>query len=144
MTTRVLAGFAAAVLSSCLLVPAALADTKVAGKWHADLGGGVAMTMTVSPDGGWSSDTIQNRTVVRHLEGTYRQTEGEDRADGQHQPEGSQARMRPDNEAGTIVFTPTRAEGGKAETETDRYELDRAGRELRLTSEGDTMVFRRR
>lgn len=113
-----------AALSSMVVITPALADASVAGHWRMNMGSGVAMTMDVTPDGNWSSETRQHNHVVRHLRGTYEQTNAA-------------------HDKGTIVFKPSHASArqGSAETETDTYELTRHGKELRLTSEGDTMVF---
>lgn len=103
---------------------AAFADESVAGNWHANLGQGVTINMSVSPDGNWSSDTYQKNSVVREMRGTYTQTHAR-------------------NGEGVMVFTPTQAstQGGAAEPETDRYQLAQNGNQLKLTSGGDTMVF---
>jgi hypothetical protein len=57
--------------------------------------------------------------------------------------QGTYKQMASGNGTGTLVFKPTRAtvKSGKVTTETDRYELGSDGRELKLTSDGDTMVF---
>lgn len=111
----------AAVLSLGL-AGAALADESVAGNWHADMGNGVVINMTVGPNGSWSSETSQNDTVVRQMKGTYTQKKSSDTS-------------------GVLVFTPTQAhaKSGKVTVETDQYEL--SGDQLKLTSGGDTMVF---
>lgn len=116
--------FFAATLLVALTTGAALADSTVAGAWRADMGQGITITMDVTPDGGWSSETLQHKAVVRRMKGTYTQTTSSDHA-------------------GVLVFTPTEAEtrNGKAQKETDRYELRKGGSELRLTTDGDTMVF---
>lgn len=103
---------------------AAMADASVAGDWKADLGGNVVINMTVSPDGKWSSETIQSNQTVRQMQGTYKQTPA---ADG----------------TGTLVFTPTRSKvrTGTVKPEVDKYELASDGHEIKLTSNGDTMVF---
>jgi hypothetical protein len=110
-----------------LMATAALADANVAGTWRAKLDGGVVIDMKVAPDGAWSSQTHQKNQVVRQMKGTYTQT-----------PEGP--------ESGTLVFTPTQysAKGGKVEVETDKYEIAENGKQLKLTSDGDTMVFEKR
>jgi hypothetical protein len=102
----------------------ALADATVAGDWHADLGQGVRIDMTVTPNGDWSSETRQNNRLVRKMSGTYQQS-------------------RSGDQAGTLVFKPTEtsAGSGSAQIETDRYELVDGRGELRLTADGDTMVF---
>jgi hypothetical protein len=116
-----------ATLFSIVISSAALADASVAGNWHAKLDGGVSIDMKVSPDGAWSSRTLQHNKVVREMKGTYTQTPA-------------------DNGTGTIVFTPTQAsvKSGPVQTETDQYELADNGRQLKLTSEGDTMDFQKR
>ncbi|MFL5289467.1 MAG: hypothetical protein ACJ8AW_53055 [Rhodopila sp.] len=116
-----------AALFSIAMTIAALADSSVAGNWHAKLDGGVSIDMTVSPDGAWSSRTLQRNKVVRQMKGTYTQTPA-------------------DNGTGTIVFTPTQVsvKNGPVQTETDQYELVDNGRRLKLTSEGDTMDFQKR
>ncbi len=114
-----------AALFSTAISAAAFADESVSGDWHADAGSGVTINMTVSADGNWSSETLQKAKVVRQMKGTYKQTPA---ADGK----------------GTLVFTPTSASvksGGKAQVETDKYELAQNGKQLKLTSGGDTMVF---
>lgn len=113
-----------ASLLSVGLAGAALADASVAGDWRADLGGGVAINMNVTPDGHWSSETLQKDKVVRQMSGDYRQTRSRD-------------------DAGTLVFKPTHSSSGKAQVETDRYRLSDNGGTMRLTSGGDTMVFER-
>src|SRR4051794_25284519 len=115
----------AAVFSLAASVTA-LADASVAGDWRADLGSDVVITMSVTPDGGWSSQTQQNKSIVRQMKGTYRQTRsGDDR--------------------GVLVFTPTQAQvkRGKVATETDHYQLSENGSLLSLTSNGDTMLFKK-
>lgn len=116
--------FATAALFVALSTGAAFADASVAGQWHADLGGNVSINMNVGPDGDWSSQTYQNNAVVREMKGTYTQTKSNDNA-------------------GVLVFTPTQADvkQGKVTTETDHYELGQDGNQLKLTSQGDTMVF---
>jgi hypothetical protein len=117
-----------ATLFSIAISTAALADSSVAGNWHANLDSGVAINMTVSPNGAWSSQTLQHNKVVRQMKGTYTQTPAS-------------------NDTGTIVFTPTQVSvknGQPVQTETDQYELANNGRQLKLTSEGDTMVFDKR
>ena len=104
----------------------ALADATVAGDWRADLGQGVRIDMNVTSSGGWSSETKQGNQIVRRMHGTYKQSQAGDRS-------------------GTLVFTPigTSAENGNDKVETDQYQMAESGRELRLTSEGDTMVFKK-
>jgi hypothetical protein len=116
-----------AALFSVAVNAAAFADESVSGDWHANLGGGVSINMTVAPDGGWSSETLQRNEVVRQMRGTYKQTPS-------------------DNGTGTLVFVPTQAtvQSGKVQTETDKYELAGDGKQLKLTSDGDTMVFEKR
>ncbi len=116
-----------ATLFSLALTTAALADASVAGNWHADLDSGVAIDMRVAPNGAWSSKTFEQNKVVRQMRGTYRQD-----------------KAGTDN--GTLVFTPKqyRATRGTVQTETDSYELGDNGRQLKLTSDGDTMVFEKR
>jgi len=116
-----------AALFSITIATAAMADASVAGNWHANLEGGVTIDMHVAPDGGWSSKTLQQNKIVRQMRGTYKQEPA-------------------DNGTGTIVFTPTQysAKKGHVQTETDTYELGENGRQLKLTSEGDTMVFEKR
>jgi len=102
----------------------ALADATVAGDWRADLGQGVRIDMTVSPDGDWSSETRQNNRLVRKMSGSYKQSRSGDLA-------------------GMLVFTPTETSAGSssAQIETDRYQLVDGRGQLRLTADGDTMVF---
>ncbi len=103
---------------------AASADPNVAGRWQANMESGVTINMDMTPDGNWSSETLQRRKAVRQMKGTYTQ--------------------RPANDyAGVLVFTPSETTSGKALTETDDYVLAKGGKELRLTSGGDTMVFRK-
>nr|WP_294518240.1 hypothetical protein [uncultured Rhodopila sp.] len=106
---------------------AAFADASVAGNWHADLDSGVSIDMQVAPNGAWNSRTLQENQVVREMRGTYRQ---------QHAG----------TDTGTLVFVPKHytSKIGKVTTETDRYELGEAGKVLKLTSGGDTMVFEKR
>lgn len=113
-----------AALFSVVTAGTALADASVAGNWHADLGDNVTVTMNVGPSGDWSSETYQNKAVVREMKGTYTQT-------------------KTDEHSGVLVFKPTQAnvKRGKVSTETDRYELGQDGNQLKLTSGGDTMVF---
>jgi hypothetical protein len=117
--------FAALLLTG--LGAAALADESVSGDWRADIGSGVIINMSVSPDGKWSSETLQKSKVVRQMRGTYTQTPV-------------------DSGTGTLVFTPTQSkvQSGKVQKETDKYELAENGRQLKLTSGGDTMVFEKR
>jgi len=116
-----------AALLSVTLSVAAMADATVAGDWHADLGSGVAINMNVKPEGGWSSETLQNNKVIRQIQGTYKQTSSK-------------------NGTGTLVFVPTEAssESGKVEIETDHYQMADNGNQMKLTSGGDTMVFHKR
>ena len=116
-----------AALFSVAMSMAAFADESVSGTWHADLGSGVSINMNVKPDGGWSSQTYQRKQVVRQMQGTYKQ-------------EASNAG------SGTIIFTPTKysVKSGTVETETDQYELAEDGKQLKLTSGGDTMVFEKK
>jgi hypothetical protein len=118
--------FLAAVFSTAIGA-VALADESVSGDWRADVGSGVVINMNVKADGGWSSETLQSNKVVRQMKGTYKQTPSADNA-------------------GTLVFTPTQAkvQRGKVQTEVDKYELAEGGKQLKLTSGGDTMVFEKR
>jgi hypothetical protein len=104
----------------------ALADSTVAGDWRADLGQGVRIDMNVTPNGDWSSETRQDNQLVRRMHGTYKQSQSE-------------------HQSGTLVFTPveTSAGTGSAQVETDQYQMADNGQELRLTSGGDTMVFKK-
>jgi hypothetical protein len=115
-----------AILLTALMGGSAYADESVSGQWHADLGRRVTIDMTVAPDGSWSSQTLQSKKVVRSMKGTYTQTPSE-------------------NGAGTMVFTPTQAtvKTGTVKPETDRYEIATDGKTLKLTSDGDTMVFQK-
>ena len=120
-----LRAFLLAALLTTTVSAAAFADASVAGDWTADAGGAVVINMNIKPDGGWSSETRQKSKVVRQMQGTYKQTQASD---------GS----------GTLVFTPTKSavkSGGKAQVETDKYELASDGKQLKLTADGDTMVF---
>ncbi len=113
-----------AALFSMTIGAAAVADENVSGKWRANVGGGVIINMNVTADGEWSSETLQRNRVVRQMKGTYKQT--------------------PSNEgSGTIVFTPTQSsvKSGEVEPENDQYEMANKGRQMKLTSDGDTMVF---
>jgi hypothetical protein len=116
-----------ATLFSFALTTAALADASVAGNWHADLDSGVTIDMKVAPDGAWSSKTFEQNKVVRRMRGTYEQEKAGD-------------------ETGTLAFTPKQysVKSGKVQTETDSYQLGENGRQLKLTSSGDTMVFEKR
>lgn len=116
-----------AALLSLATIASAFADESVAGHWKAALGSGVSISMQIAPDGKWSSETWQNRKLVRRMGGSYTQTP----ASGSN--------------PGELVFTPTSesASNEKAEVETDSYTLAKNGQELRLTSGGDTMVFRK-
>ena len=120
-------GFFYLVLFTLLMNVAAFADESVSGKWRANLGDGVTINMVVKPDGAWSSETYHKKQVVRQMQGTYKQT-----------PTSS--------EAGTIVFVPTKShvKTGTVGTETDQYEIAEGGKQLKLTSDGDTMVFEKR
>jgi hypothetical protein len=113
-----------AVLLSTAVSAVALADESVSGKWRSNEEGGVVINMNVSPDGNWSSETLQRKKVVRQMRGTYKQTQDTDHT-------------------GTLVFTPTKAtvKSGKVEVETDQYELADGGKQLKLTADGDTWVF---
>jgi hypothetical protein len=114
-------------LFSIAISSASYADERVAGNWHADLGSGISINMTVKPDGGWSSETVQQKQIVRQMQGTYTQTSS-------------------NAETGTLVFTPTqyKVKSGTVQTETDQYELAASGKQLKLTADGDTMVFEKR
>ncbi len=82
--------------------------------------------MNITPNGDWSSETRQSNRLVRKMSGTYKQSSAGDAS-------------------GTLVFTPmeTSAGSGSGEVETDQYQIAGNGRELRLTSDGDTMVFKK-
>jgi hypothetical protein len=82
--------------------------------------------MNVTPNGDWSSETRQGNQIVRRMHGTYKQSQS---GDG----------------SGTLVFTPVGSLAGSDndKVETDQYKMADSGRELRLTSEGDTMVFKK-
>ena len=69
---------------------------------------------------------MQRKQVVREMKGTYKQTA----------PSGGTS-------TGTIVFTPTQSKvkSGTVQVETDQYELAENGKQLKLTSGGDTVVF---
>ena len=117
----------ALILAAALSVAAgasAFADESIAGKWRANLGSGVTINMNVTPDNGWTSETRQKNELVRRMKGTYKQ-------------------MPAENGTGTLIFTPTQSDvkTGKVDVETDQYELASNGRQLKLTSNGDTMVF---
>ena len=102
-----------------------LADQTIAGNWKPDLGANVEINMKVSADGQWSSVTLQDNTTIAKMDGTYQQT-----------AETPTKRM--------LVFTPTSGskENGTPEVEHHTYELTDA-KILKLTSDGDTMVFHR-
>ena len=115
------------IVAGLLLVPhLAFADATVAGRWQADLGSNVKIAMDVSENGSWSSQTMQGDQVVATMSGTYRQT----------------AKSKT---SGTLVFTPTKAQTtakhGAPSVERDSYTVSADGQEMRLTSNGDTMVF---
>jgi hypothetical protein len=116
-----------AALFSLTISTAALADASVAGDWQAKLDSGVRIDMKVAPDGAWSSKTLQKNQVVRQMQGTYTEEPAE-------------------NGSGTLVFTPKKysAKTGHVQVETDKYELAQDGKQLKLTSDGDTMVFEKR
>jgi hypothetical protein len=119
--------FSVAIVLSLTMMTAAFADADVAGHWRSSLGHGVTIDMKVTPDGKWTSQTSQGHKVVRNIKGTYTQ--------------------QPSNgTSGSIVFTPTQTSGpsGSAEVETDQYEIADNGKKLKLTTEGDTMVFEKR
>ncbi len=104
----------------------AYADAGIAGSWEADLGGNVTIAMDVTPDGHWSSQTVNGKSVVAEMSGTYTQT-------------------KKNGASGKLVFTPTKekvAAGQHAPTvETDDYSLKNGGKVLTLDSAGDVMVF---
>ena len=113
-------------LLSVVVTGTAMANTDVAGEWRDELGHGFSIERNLTPDGHWSSEVRQQSQILHEIEGTYKQE-----VSGKGQ--------------GTIVFTPTEAAGGViAKTETDHYRLTQNGRQLRLTSEGNAMVFTRR
>src|SRR5689334_2934476 len=71
-------GLRSILLAFSLLVAVcsvALADPIVAGDWRADLGQGVRIDMNVTPDGNWSSETIEGNRLVRKMRGTYQQSQ---------------------------------------------------------------------
>jgi hypothetical protein len=119
--------FGVAVFLSLIMTTAAIADADVAGTWRTRLGHGVTIDMKVTPNGKWTSQTSQSGKVLRHIKGTYTQ-----------QPS--------NNTSGSIVFTPTQssAPSGSVDVETDQYEIADNGKKLKLTTEGDTMVFEKR
>jgi Caspase domain len=114
-------------LQSIAVGNAALANAKLVGNWHTSLNDDVSVNMKILPNRAWSSETLRQNNVIRQAKGIYTQT-----------PAG--------NGIGTIVFTPTQvsSKSGSVQTETDQYELSNNGRQLKLTSAGDTMVFERR
>lgn len=122
---------AALVALALIAIPGmAFADKIVAGNWTADLGEhdgkAVSIIMSITEDGHWASKTVQGNQPIAAMSGTYTQTT-----------------VSPTT--GTLVFTPskaeTSAEHGAAEVETDAYTLSDGA--LNLTSNGDTMVFRK-
>ncbi len=116
------------VLMSTALSAVALADESVSGSWHADEEGDVVINMNVTPNCGWSSETLQKGKVVRQMKGTYKQVATSDHT-------------------GTLVLTPTKSAiktGKKAVVETDKYEVTEGGKQLKLTADGDTWVFDKR
>lgn len=104
----------------------ALADATVAGKWQADLGSQMAITMDVSPDGHWSSQTLKSGKAVAQMSGVYKQ-----RAKSPTQ--------------GGLLFTPTAskmtAQHGAPSVENDTYTVSENGKVLQLNSGGDIMLF---
>jgi hypothetical protein len=106
----------------------AVADESISGQWHADVGHGVLISMDVLADGHWFSQTVQNNKVVAEMAGTYEQT-------------------KTNAANGKLVFTPvkskTTAEHGAAKVEDDTYTLADGGTVLRLTTGGETMVYRK-
>jgi hypothetical protein len=118
--------FIAALIALAASRPA-FADASIAGHWKSDVGDNVTIDMQVTPDGYWTSETVQGQEVVRKMSGTYKQTHS-------------------DKQTGELVFVPTSASAGSqnVETETDSYALSENGQELRLTSGGDTMVFEKK
>jgi hypothetical protein len=58
---------------------------------------------------------------------------------------GTYKQSQSEHQSGTLVFTPveTSAGTGNAQVETDQYQMADNGQELRLTSGGDTMVFKK-
>ena len=104
------------------------ADEAVAGNWKAQLGSNVSITMDVSSDGKWSSQTAKGDSVVAQMSGTYDQKSNSPTS-------------------GNLVFTPinsqTAAQHGAPDVEHDRYQLTDHGQVMRLTSGKDTMVFRK-
>jgi hypothetical protein len=121
-------GGAAALLIALTIPSLTRADEAVAGNWKARLGSNVSITMDVSPDGTWSSQTAKGDSVVAQMSGTYEQ-------------------KRNSPTSGNLVFTPTNsqtaAQGGAPAVERDRYQLTNSGQVMRLTSGSDTMVFRK-
>ena len=116
----------AAVLFSITISAAAIADENVAGHWRWTPGSGVIVNMDVGADGSWSSETLQHNKLVRKMRGTYKQTSS-------------------GSDTGTLVFTPTKSKvkTGTVHVETDKYQLAQDGKQLKLTSGGDTMVFKK-
>jgi hypothetical protein len=104
------------------------ADESISGRWHANLGHNVIISMDVIADGHWSSETVQDKKVVAQMAGTYQQKKEGD-------------------SSGTIIFTPveskTTAEHGQAQVETDKYTLENNGAVLRLNSDNDAMTFKK-
>lgn len=123
----------AALLALALLAASprlAFADKSIAGNWAADLGENegkaISIVMSITEDGHWASKTIQDNQPIAAMSGTYKQT-------------------TTSPTTGTLVFTPSEAktskEHGAAEVETDNYVLVDGA--MDLTSNGDTMVFRK-
>jgi hypothetical protein len=104
----------------------AMADESISGQWRADVGHGVLISMDVLADGHWFSQTVQNNNVVAEMAGTYEQT-------------------KTNNLNGKLVFTPVKSktteEHGAAKVEADTYALANGGSVLRLTTDGETMVY---
>jgi hypothetical protein len=104
----------------------AVADESISGQWRADVGHGVLISMDVLADGHWFSQTVQNNTVVAEMAGTYDQT-------------------KTDKAGGKLVFTPvnskTSADHGAAKVEEDTYTLSGGGKIMKLTTNGETMVY---
>ena len=118
----------AMILAGLLLAApiVAHADDAVAGKWKASLGSDVEVNMDVSPDGKWSSETVQEGKTVAQMTGDYKQT----------------AKTKT---SGSLVFTPEKSKvtsQHEAPTvEYDTYTLTNNNQIMRLVASGDTMVF---
>jgi hypothetical protein len=103
------------------------ADATVSGQWEADLDASHKIDMDILADGHWYSKNIEDDTVVRELSGTYKQ-------------------IVRTSTTGELTFTPDKSaieDNVDAKVEVDIYQLSKDHKTLLLTTDGDTMEYKK-